>query len=46
MSGRSLMQKLRSTAARYDYLIPWLLLVLVVGATAGVLQVLVVKLLR
>jgi hypothetical protein len=46
MNGRSLLQKLRSTAACYDYLIPWLLLVLVVGATAGVLQVLVVKLLR
>jgi hypothetical protein len=40
------MQKLRATAARYDYLIPWLLLVLVMGLTAGVLQVLVVKLLR
>ena len=40
------MQKLRSTVGRYDYLIPWLLLVLVVGATAGVLQVLIVKLLR
>jgi hypothetical protein len=40
------MQKLRSTAARYDYLIPWLLLILVVGATAGVLQILIVKLLR
>jgi len=40
------MQKLRSTAARYDYLIPWLLLILVGGATAGVLQILIVKLLR
>ncbi len=40
------MEKLRSTAARYDYLIPWLVLVLVVGITAGVLQVLIVKLLR
>ncbi len=40
------MQKLRSAAGRYDYLIPWLLLLLVVGATAGALQVLVVKLLR
>jgi hypothetical protein len=40
------MQKLRSTVARYDYLIPWLFLILVVGATAGVLQVLIVKLLR
>ena len=40
------MQKLRSAAGRYDYLIPWLLLLLVVGVTAGVLQVLVVKLLR
>jgi hypothetical protein len=46
MIGRSLKQKLRSTAARYDYLIPWLLLILVVGATAGVLQILIVKLLR
>ncbi|MFI5119848.1 MAG: hypothetical protein ACHQM4_05510 [Thermoanaerobaculia bacterium] len=46
MIGRSLMQKLRSAAARYDYLIPWLVLVLVVAVTAGVLQVLVVKLLR
>jgi hypothetical protein len=40
------MQKLRGAAGRYDYLIPWLLLVLVVGVTAGVLQVLIVKLLR
>ena len=40
------MQKLRSAAGRYDYLIPWLLLLVVVGATAGALQVLVVKLLR
>ena len=40
------MQKLRGAAGRYDYLVPWLLLVLVVGATAGVLQVLIVKLLR
>ena len=40
------MQKLRSTAARFDYLIPWLLLALVLAGTAGVLQVLIVKLLR
>lgn len=40
------MEKLRSTAARYDHVIPWLLLVLVLGATAGVLQVLIVRLLR
>lgn len=40
------MQKLRGAAGRYDYLIPWLLLVLVLGLTAGVLQVLIVKLLR
>jgi hypothetical protein len=40
------MQKLRSAAGRYDHLIPWLLLLLVVGLTVGVLQVLVVKLLR
>jgi hypothetical protein len=46
MSGRSFMEKLRSTAARYDYVIPWLVLFLVLGATAGVVQVLVVRLLR
>jgi hypothetical protein len=46
MSGRSFMEKLRSAAARYDYVIPWLVLFLVLGATAGVLQVLVVRLLR
>jgi hypothetical protein len=40
------MEKLRSTVARYDYLIPWLVLFLVLGATAGVLQVLIVRLLR
>jgi hypothetical protein len=46
MTGRSFMQKLRSAAARYDYLIPWLVLALVVGGTAAVLQVLIVRLLR
>jgi hypothetical protein len=46
MSGRSFMEKLRSTAARYDYVIPWLVLFLVLGATAGILQVLIVRLLR
>ena len=40
------MEKLRSAAARYDHLIPWLVLLLVLGATAGVLQVLIVRLLR
>jgi hypothetical protein len=40
------MAKLRSTTARYDYLIPWLVLFLVLGATGGVLQVLIVRLLR
>lgn len=40
------MEKLRSRAARYEYLIPWLVLFLVLGATAGVVQVLVVRLLR
>ena len=40
------MQKLRSTATRYDHLIPWLLLFIVVGVTGAVLQVLIVKLLR
>ena len=40
------MEKLRNAAARYDHLIPWLVLFLVAGATAVILQVLIVKLLR
>ena len=40
------MRTIREAAARFDYLIPWLVLVLVAGATAGVLQVLVVRLLH
>lgn len=43
---RSLMQKLRDAAARYDHLIPWVILVLVLAATGAVLQVLIVKLIR
>ncbi|MEO8585056.1 MAG: hypothetical protein ABI584_02745 [Acidobacteriota bacterium] len=43
---RSVMQKLKAAAARYDHLIPWLILVLVLGATGAVLQVLIVKLIR
>jgi hypothetical protein len=46
MNAGSLMRKLRSAAGRHDYLIPWLVLVLVAGATAGVLQILVVRLLH
>lgn len=40
------MQKLRSAASRYDHLVPWVILVLVLGATGAVLQVLIVKLIR
>ena len=40
------MQKLRTAAARYDHLIPWVILALVLGGTAAVLQVLIVKLIR
>ncbi len=40
------MQKLRDAAARYDHLIPWVILVLVLAATGAVLQVLIVKLIR
>lgn len=40
------MQKLRTAAARYDHLIPWVILVLVLGGTAAVLQLLIVKLIR
>jgi hypothetical protein len=43
---RSLMQKLAELASTYDYLLPWLLLAAVGGATLAVLQVLVVKLLH
>ncbi len=40
------MLKLRNVAARYDYLIPWVLLALVLGATGAVIQILIVKLIR
>jgi hypothetical protein len=43
---RSLMRKLANLAKTYDYLVPWLVLALVGGATLAVLQVLVVKLLH
>ena len=43
---KSLMQKLRDAAARYDHLIPWVMLALVLAATGAVLQVLIVKLIR
>jgi hypothetical protein len=43
---RSLMQKLRAAAARYDHLIPWVILALVLGATGAALQALIVKLIR
>lgn len=40
------MEKLAKLARTYDYLLPWLLLALIGGATFAVVQVLVVKLLR
>ena len=40
------MRKLVNLAKTYDYLVPWLVLALVGGATLAVLQVLVVKLLH
>jgi hypothetical protein len=40
------MLKLRGVVARYDYLIPWVVLALVLGVTGGALQILIVKLLR
>jgi hypothetical protein len=43
---RSLMQKLRAAAARYDHLIPWVILALVLGATGAVVQILIVRLIR
>jgi hypothetical protein len=43
---RKLMQKIAKLAKAYDYLVPWLLLAAVAGATLAVLQVLVVKLLH
>lgn len=40
------MHKLAKLAKTYDYLVPWLVLAVVGGATLAVLQVLVVKLLH
>lgn len=40
------MRKLSELARTHDYLLPWLLLAVVGGATLIVLQVLVVRLLR
>lgn len=40
------MEKLSKLAKTYDYLVPWLLLAAIGGATLAVLQVLVVKLLH
>jgi len=39
-------EKLARLAKTHDYLVPWLLLAVVGGATLALLQVLVVKLLR
>lgn len=46
MTVRSRMQKLAKFARGHDYLLPWLLLVAIGGATFAVVQILVVKLLR
>jgi hypothetical protein len=43
---RSLMEKLAKFARAHDYLLPWLLLAAVGGATLVALQVLMVRLLR
>ncbi|MGZ5428813.1 MAG: hypothetical protein ACXWFS_07375 [Thermoanaerobaculia bacterium] len=43
---KSLVQRLRAAAARYDHLIPWAIFALVLGATGAVLQLLIVKLIR
>ncbi|MGA7993203.1 MAG: hypothetical protein WCC53_17380 [Thermoanaerobaculia bacterium] len=40
------MERLAQLAKTYDYLVPWLLLAVIGGATLAILQVLVVKLLR
>ena len=40
------MRKIAKLAKTYDYLVPWLLLAAVGGATLAVLQVLVVRLLH
>jgi hypothetical protein len=40
------MQKIAKIAKTYDYLLPWLLLAAIGGATFAVVQILVVKLLR
>jgi hypothetical protein len=40
------MEKLAKLARTYDYLVPWLLLALAGGATLGIMQLLVVRLLH
>ncbi|HQQ77247.1 MAG TPA: hypothetical protein PLB01_07815 [Thermoanaerobaculia bacterium] len=40
------MQKLARLARTYDYLVPWVFLAVIGGATLAVLQVLVVRLLH
>ncbi len=46
MSVRSLMEKIAKIARAHDYLLPWLLLAAIGGATFAVVQILVVRLLR
>lgn len=46
MSGTGHMEKLAKLARTYDYLLPWLLLAVVGGATLAAVQVLVVRLIR
>jgi hypothetical protein len=43
---RRLTERLARLAKTYDYLVPWLILAVVGGATLAVLQVLVVRLLH
>lgn len=40
------MQNLRAAASRYDHLIPWIILAVVLGGTGAVVQILIVKLIR
>ncbi|MEO6324995.1 MAG: hypothetical protein ABIT01_06560 [Thermoanaerobaculia bacterium] len=40
------MQKVAELMRKYDHLLPWLLLFLIGGATIGVLQVCVMRLLK
>jgi hypothetical protein len=46
VSGGPLRRRIAGFARSHDYLVPWLILAIVGGATLAVLQVLVVRLLH